>query len=134
MAAEIWLTEKYYEEFHDRLEYLFTADEATDVYQGTQALMNKWPNWHNNPPPEVGQKRSLYYVKYNWPTCRLRICFGAETVGGVPRLVILSCRTKQELSKGSSNGTQEWYDHMATHGEKRWDQYRKGQLIYWKIY
>ena len=134
MAAEVWLTKKYYEEFHARLGYLFSEEEAAEVYNGTQELMKKWPNWHNNPPPEVGQKRGLYYVKYNWATCRLRICFGAETVGGVARIVALTCRTKQELSRGNSDGTQEWYFHMATLDENRWDQYRKGQLAYWKIY
>lgn len=134
MAAEIWLTEKYYEEFHRRLGHLFTEDEALDVYKGTQELMNKWPNWHNNPPPEVGQKKRLFYVKYDWPNCRLRICFGAETVGGTSRLLILTCRTKQELSKGTADGTANWYDHMATQGERIWDQYRRGTQVCWKIY
>ena len=135
MASEIWLTERYYEEFHARLEaQSFTKTEAVDVYQTTQLLMQKWPACIGNPPPEIGNKRGLFYVKFNWPTCRLRICFGAMTVGTTNRIVVLTCRTKQELSKGSSNGTTEWYKHMATVGEDRWDDYQRGYLKSWQIY
>ncbi len=134
MTAEVWLIEKYYEEFHERKDNVFSDAEAVDVYNQTQLLQQKWPNCIRNPPPEIGSKFGVFYVKNDWPGCILRICFGAQTENGVQKIVALTCRTKQELSKGSSNGTSEWYKHMATVGADRWDDYRRGLLKSWKIY
>lgn len=132
--AEIWLTERYYEEFHERKGSLFSPLNALDVYKQTQILQRKWPGCIDAPPPEIGIKSGLFYVKNNWPGCTLRICFGALTENGEQKLIALTCRTKQELSKGSSNGTTEWYKHMAMVGVDRWDDYRRGFLRSWKIY
>lgn len=134
MATEVWLTEKYYEEFHERKDSLFSDTEAVDVYTQTQLLQQKWPGCIGNPPPEIGSKHGLFYVKNDWPGCTLRICFGARTENGIAKIVALTCRTKQELSKGNSGGTSEWYKHMATVGVDRWDDYRRGILKSWKIY
>jgi hypothetical protein len=38
VATEVWLTEKYYEEFHERKDSLFSDAEAVDVYTQTQSL------------------------------------------------------------------------------------------------
>jgi hypothetical protein len=120
VAAEIWLTEKYYEEFHERKDSLFSDVEAIDVYKQTQELQQQWPVILKLPTPWLGNKHGLFYTKHNWATCRLRICFGALKVGGIDRVVVLTCRTKQELSKGSSNGTIEWHYRMVpTHGYRR---------------
>jgi len=136
LAVEIWLTEPYYNDFHSRKGSLFDDSEAIDVYVLTQLLQQNWPQCLQSPgvPPEVGTKSGIHYVKLDWPTCRLRIAFGARQEQGVHKIVALSCRTKQELSKGSSNGTQEWYKHMATHGLGVWDDYRRGIIQSWKIY
>lgn len=134
MAAEIWLSDSYYKEFHERKGSIFSDVEANDVYATTQLLMQKWPGCIGNPPPEIGTNRGLFYVKHNWPTCKLRICFGAETVGTTLRIVALTCRSKQELSKGNSDGTVEWYRHMATVGLSRWNDHKRGILPVWKIY
>jgi hypothetical protein len=132
--AEIWLTEFYYGEFHERKDSLFTGDEAVEIYQQTQLLQQQWPGILKAPPPWLGNKHGLFYTKHDWPTCRLRICFGAMKVVGTDRIIALTCRTKQELSKGSSNGTTEWYRHMAQIGVDQWDSYRRSLMKYWKIY
>lgn len=132
--VEIWLSEKYYEEFHKRKDSLFSTDEATDVYKKTQLLQTNWPKCMKQPPPEVGGRSGLHYMKFDWPTCRLRICFGARRENGVDKIIALTCRTKQELSKGSSDGTKEWYRHIDTIGVDLWDDYRRGLLKTWKIY
>ncbi|MBC7531010.1 MAG: hypothetical protein H7318_05480 [Oligoflexus sp.] len=136
MAVEIWLTEPYYKDFHKRKDSLFDDLEAVDVYVLTQLLQANWPQCLQNPTvlPEVGTKSGIHYVKLDWPTCRLRIAFGARQERGIHKVVALSCRTKQELSKGRSNGTQEWYKHMATHALGVWDDYRRGIVHSWKIY
>lgn len=134
LTAEIWLTEKYYEEFHERKGFLFSDIDALDVYENTKLLMEKWPTCIGNPPPVIGSKFGLFYTKHNWQGCRLRICFAAYTDRGVQKIIVLSCRTKQELSKGQSNGTQEWYHHIATVGVDRWDKYRRRKLKFWNIY
>ncbi len=134
MATEVWLIEKYYEEFHSRKDSYFSAVEAVEVYKQTQLLQQRWPGCIGNPPPEIGNKHGLFYIKHNWPTCRLRICFGALTDKGTVKVVALTCRTKQELSKGGSNGTVEWYRHIGFTGLARWDDYRNGFLKTWKIY
>lgn len=38
MASEVWLTEFYYSEFHERKDSLFSDDEAVEVYKQTQLL------------------------------------------------------------------------------------------------
>ena len=135
MAAEILLCEEYFKEFQERKGSLFFDADAVDVYKQTQLLQQRWPNCIGNPPPEIGSKHGLFYVKNDWPGCTLRICFGAHTnEKKVAQIIALTCRTKQELSKGSSNGTQEWYKHMAKTGVDRWDDFRRGQLKTWKIY
>ena len=134
MAVEIWLTEHYFKEFQDRKGVLFTKDEATDVYIKTQELQSNWPRCLQTPPPEVGTRSGVHYFKFNWPKCRLRICFGARRESGIDKVIALTCRTKQELSKGSSNGTREWNLHMDTEGVDLWDSYRRGFLRAWKIY
>lgn len=134
MATEVWLSEKYYEEFHERKDSLFSDTEAVDVYTQTQLLQQKCPGCIGNPPPEIGSKHTLFYVKNDWAGCTLRICFGARTENGIAKIVALTCRTKQELSKGNSGGTVEWYKHMATVGVDRWDDYRRGFVRAWKIY
>lgn len=133
-VTEIWLLEKYYKEFHQRKGNYFSDTEAIDVYQQTQLLQQRWPQCIGNPPPEIGAKFGLFYTKHDWPTCRFRICFGAYKDNGVDKIIALTCRTKQEISKGSSNGTAEWYRHMSLGGVARWDDYRRGQLKAWKIY
>jgi hypothetical protein len=35
-VAEVWLTEKYYKEFHERKDSLFSDLEAIDVYKHAQ--------------------------------------------------------------------------------------------------
>lgn len=132
--TEIWLTDKYYCEFQERKGVLFSDEEAVDVYKQTQLLYERWPGCIGNPPPEIGSKFGLFYIKNDWPACTLRICFGAHTVQGIPQVVALTCRTKQELSKGNSGGTSEWYRHMATVGVDRWDDFQRGYLVGWKIY
>ena len=134
MPAEIWLTEKYYQEFHQRMGSLFSETEAIEVYEQTQLLQQRWPGCIGNPPPEIGSKFGLFYVKNDWPGCTLRICFGALTEQNMQRIIVLTCRSKQELSKGSSNGTSEWYKHMATVGVDRGDDYRRSLSKSWKIY
>jgi hypothetical protein len=134
VAVEVWLTENYFKEFHARKSWLFSDDEAKDVYIKTQQLQANWPRCLRTPPPEVGTRSGVHYVKFDWPTCRLRICFGARKEGAVDKLLALTCRTKQELSKGSSDGTKEWYRHMDTVGVDLWDSYRRGLLRAWKIY
>ncbi len=134
MATEVWLSESYYKEFHQRKDSLFSDAEAIEVYKRTQELQQKWPGILKTPTPWLGNKHKLFYTKHDWPTCRLRICFMATTEDGVDKIVVLTCRTKQELSKGSSDGTTEWYKHMATVGVDRWDDYRRGLLKTWKIY
>ena len=134
MPADVLLIEKYYEEFHERKGSLFSDIEAVDVYTQTQLLNLKWPDCIGNPPPEIGSKFGLFYVKNDWPGCTLRICFGARTENGIAQIVALTCRTKQELSKGNSGGTSEWYRHMSTIGIDRWDDYRRGLLKSWRIY
>lgn len=131
--AEVWLTKPYYEEFHERKDNLFSEADAEDVYAQTRLLQRRWPGCIGDPPPEIGCKFGLFYVKNDWPGCRLRICFGARTEAGAQRIVALTCRTKQEISKGAANGTAEWYRHMATVGVDRWDDYRRGFLKSWKI-
>jgi hypothetical protein len=132
--VEIWLSEPYYADFVARKNVLFTSLEAIEVYAVTQLLQQRWPRCIGNPPPEVGSKSKLFYVKYDWPSCRLRICFGARTEKGVQKIIALTCRTKQELSRGSSNGTQEWYRHMGTIGVDRWDDYQRHFIKSWRIY
>jgi hypothetical protein len=134
VATEVWLTEKYYEEFHERKDNVFSDDQAIEVYKDTQTLRANWPQCVHQPPPEVGTRSGLYYVKFKWPTCQLRICFGARRENGVDKIIALTCRTKQELSKGNSNGDREWYRHIDTHGVDLWDSYRRGLLKSWKIY
>lgn len=134
MSVEIWLTDKYYEDFQERKDSLFSSIQAVDVYKQTQLLMQNWPTCMKIPPPEVGTKYTIFYVKNDWPGCTLRICFGAVKENNIDKIVALTCRTKQELSKGSSNGTVEWYNHMATFGFDRWDSYKRGKLKSWKIY
>lgn len=134
MATEIWLTEFYYKEFHQRKDSLFSDAEAVEVYKQTQELQQKWPAILKTPTPWLGNKHGLFYTKHDWPNCRLRICFGAMKIGGTDRIVALTCRTKQELSKGSSNGTTEWYRHMAQVGLDEWDSYQRGLSKFWKIY
>ncbi len=134
MSTEVWLTEFYYNEFHQRKDNLFSDAEAIEVYMQTQELQRKWPAILKTSTPWLGNKHGLFYVKHDWPTCRLRICFGAMRVGSTDRIVALTCRTKQELSKGSSNGTVEWYRHMAQVGVDEWDSYRRSLLKAWKIY
>lgn len=132
--VEIWLTEPYFKDFASRRGVLFRDEEAKEIYAGTQLLQEKWPGCIHNPPPEVGSKSKLFYMKYNWSSCKLRICFGAHTEKRVQKLIALTCRTKQELSKGGSNGTQEWYRHMASVGVDRWDDYQRNLVVSWKIY
>lgn len=135
MAVEVWLTEPYYDDFHSRKGILFNDSEAVDVYVLTQALQANWPTCLGPAlPPEVGTKHGIHYVKLNWPTCKLRISFGARQERGIHKIIALSCRTKQEISRGSSNGTQEWYRHMATDALGVWDDYRRDQVKCWKIY
>ena len=132
--VEIWLTEPYYEDFTERKGILFNSSEAKEVYATTQLLQQRWPSCIGNPPPEIGARAKLFYMKFDWQSCRLRICFGARTENGVQKIVALTCRTKQELSKGSSNGTQEWYRHMSTVGVDRWDDYQRNLIRRWRIY
>lgn len=132
--TEVWLTEPYYADFVARRETIFSNEEAIQIYAQTQLLRKMWPRCISNPPPEVGAKFGLFYVKHNWTACRLRICFGALTESGVQKIVALSCRSKQELSKGNSNGTREWYRHMSMEGIDRWDDYRRDLIPHWKIY
>lgn len=134
VVVEIWLTEPYYEEFIERKDVLFTPSEAIEVYAKTQELQKNWPGCISRPPPEVGARSKVFYMKFDWPTCRLRICFGARTENGVQKIVALTCRTKQEISRGSSNGTQEWYRHLSTVGVDRWDDYRRDLIKSWRIY
>lgn len=132
--VEIWLCEPYYGDFVARRGVLFSDEEAQDIYVTTQLLQKRWPGCIGNPPPEIGARSKLFYMKFDWAICRLRICFGARTESGVQKIVALTCRTKQELSKGGSNGTQEWYRHMATVGLDRWDDYRRNLIRSWRIY
>ncbi len=53
---------------------------------------------------------------------------------GIAELIVLTCPTKQELSKGGSNETQEWYRHMRTIGVDRWDDYQRNLIKCWRIY
>jgi hypothetical protein len=129
-VTEIWLTEFYFEEFTARRGILFSQDEAIEVYAYTQLLQQRWPGCISSPPPEIGSKHGLFYSKFDWPACRLRICWGAQTEDGVQKIVALTCRTKQEVSSGSSNGTQEWYRHMRLVGLDQWDSYRWGLVPY----
>ena len=131
MATEIRLTEPYYKEFHKRLGVRFDEEEAVDVYTKTQTLKANWPNV---PPPEVGFHKGLAYVKYDWPTCALRICFGYRDFNLSKQIVALTCRTKQELQRGNKNANREWYRHMETIGQARWDDYRRGLIKSWAIY
>lgn len=132
--AEAWLTKKHDKDFHGRKGTYFSDLEAVDVYAETQLLQQTWPGCIGNPPPEIGSKFGVFYTKHDWPTCTLRICFGAFTDNGIAKIVALTCRAKQELSKGNSNGTTEWYRHMSTEGVARWDDYRRGFLKSWRIY
>ena len=84
------------------------------------------------------EKGSLYYMRFNFAPpqqIKFRICFGVRTIdNGDVEIVGLTCRTKQELSGGSKDGTQAWYAHIATVGKTRWNEYRKNQVRNWIIY
>lgn len=139
--TEVRITELYYEEFHKRKEVLFDYEDAIEVYKATQELHRNWPKCATDPntPPEVGMNNGLYYIKFKFKSAgraQFRICFGVLTnqARGIVEIVALTCRTKQELSGGSTNGGVAWYAHMDTIGKSRWNQYRRGQLTNWKVY
>lgn len=140
VTTEVRLTEHYYDEFHKRKGVLFDDTDAIEVYKATQELQQNWPKCatDDNTPPEVGMNNGLYYIKFKFQSigrAQLRICFGVLTnKSGNVEIVALTCRTKQELSGGSKDGTVAWYKHMDTVGKARWNQYRRGLLKNWKIY
>lgn len=139
--TEVRIVEAYYDEFHKRKDVYFDATEAVEVYKATQLLLQNWPQCATNPntEPEVGKRGQLYYLKFNFNSAgkaKFRICFGVWTNVTTKNveIVALTCRTKQELSGGSTTGTRAWNAHMDTVGKSRWDDYRRGLLTNWKIY
>jgi hypothetical protein len=139
LVAEIWLSEPYYREYRDRKGVLFLEVEKTELFKVTQELHGNWPKCatDRNTPPEVGMKAGLFYTKCDFTQSKavLRVAFGCHTMPDKSvRLVALTARTKQEVSKGAQNGTQGWYRHMSTTGLARWNDYHRGLLAVWQIY
>jgi hypothetical protein len=139
-VTEIRILEFYYSEFHCRKGVLFDDADAIEVYKSTQEFQKNWPKCATDPstPPEVGMRNGLYYTKFKFLSAgraQFRICFGVQTnPSNNVEIVALTCRTRQELSGGNTNGDVAWYSHMDTIGKSRWNQYRKGLLTNWKIY
>ncbi len=136
---EIWLTEPYYREYRQRKGTLFYDSEKGELFRVTQELQKNWPKCatDRNIPPEVGTHAGLYYLKCDFPKSKaiFRVAFGHEPViGKIERLVALTCRTKQELARGSKSGTEAWHKQMATIGRARWSDYQRGFIPAWRIY
>ena len=141
MTVVIKILEAYYKEFHKRKDSAFDSQEAINVYKATQELQQNWPSCLGNTlvdPDVVKHKGDLYYLRFNFAPpqqIKFRICFGVRSLdNGDIEIVALTCRTKQELSGGSKNGTQVWKDHMSSVGKARWNDYRKNQVKSWTIY
>ena len=137
--VEIWLTESYYSDYQKRKGTLFSVGERVKLFALTQELQRGWPKCASDPhtPPEVGMRAKLYYVKCDFaqPKAIFRVAFGFQSVPGTEgRLVALTCRTKEELARGSTGGTLGWYRHMDTTGRARWTDYLRGRIRHWRIY
>jgi hypothetical protein len=138
-VVEIWLTEPYYREYQKRKGSVFAESEKSKLFVLTQELQKNWPRCVTDPqvPPEVGTTARLYYVKCDFIQIQatFRIAFGFQSMsGGKGQLVALTCRTKEELAKGSKDGTRAWHDHMATIGRSRWADYQRRHIRFWRIY
>ncbi len=136
---EIWLTEPYYRDYRKRKGWLFDESEKYKLFDLTQTLQRNWPKCATDPsiPPELGTGSRLYYLKcdFTLQQATFRVAFGYHDIPGTQgRLVALTCRTKEELSRGSQNGTAAWYDHIATVGRARWRDYHTGHIAAWRIY
>lgn len=133
---EVWLTEKYYREFHQRKGTNFLDSEAGQLYGLTQELQRNWPKCLSQVvPPEIGTKHGLHYLKCDFPSGAVfRVAFGVHQFKGVTRIVAVTCRTKQELAKGNKSADLEWYRHMGAVGRDCWNDYLRGTIKAWKIY
>ena len=141
MAIIIKLIEPYYKEFHKRKDVYFDDQEAFEIYKATQELQQNWPYCLSGatvPPDVVKHDGDLYYLRFNFAPpqqIKFRICFGVRTLdSGYTEIVALTCRSKQELSGGSKTGTDAWKLHMSSVGKSRWNEYRRNQVVGWKIY
>lgn len=140
MAIIIKLIEPYYKEFHKRKDVYFDFEDAVEIYKTTQELQKNWPSCLRDltVDPNVVKHDDLYYLKFNFAPpqqIKFRLCFGVRTLdSGDIEIVALTCRTKQELSGGSKTGTDAWKLHMSTIGKARWNEYRRNQVVSWKIY
>jgi len=138
VAIVLKLIEPYYKEFHKRKDVAFDAQEAIDVYKATQELQPNCLGTSQVDPDVVKHKGDLYYLRFNFAPpqqIKFRICFGVRTLdNGDIEIVALTCRTKQELSGGSKNGTQAWKAHMSSVGKARWNDYRNNKVKSWTIY
>lgn len=139
MAVTITLTEPYYRDFHRRKGSCFDDQEAVEIYKATQELQKNWPYCLGNAqiPPDIVKEDDFYYCRFNFISAqqiKFRVCFRTEQKGTDTNIVVLTCRTKQELSGGSKTGTDAWKLHMKTVGKSRWNNYRKNKIRSWKIY